>query len=88
MRRAFKIFIVMALWAPAVVMVGAYANGISSDDFSGFDMGAKASAISFTFGSPSLGVPAKPNRDTNSLGGRRYMPRRKSSMACCPAARP
>jgi hypothetical protein len=60
MRRAIKIAIVIALWAPAVVLGGGLAFGAGAQDFSGFDMGAKAGSVEFVFNSPSLGIPAHP----------------------------
>lgn len=65
MKRLTKILLVMALWAPVGVVAAGYAQGLDADDFSGYDMGGKASAISFIFDSPSLGVPAKPTGELN-----------------------
>jgi hypothetical protein len=65
MRRLVKVLLVLALWAPVGVIAAGYANGLNAEDFSGYDMGAKASAISFIFDSPSLGIPAKPSGELN-----------------------
>lgn len=64
-RRLLKILIVVALWAPIGVIAAGYAQSLNAEDFSGYDMGAKASAISFIFDSPSLGIPAKPSGELN-----------------------
>lgn len=65
MKTKVKIAIVLALWLPALIAVAGWAQGLDAADFSGFDMGAKAAAISFTFDSPSLGIPAKPTGEMN-----------------------
>ena len=65
MNRLAKILIVLALWAPIGVIGAGYAQSLNAEDFSGYDMGAKASAISFIFDSPSLGIPAKPTGELN-----------------------
>jgi hypothetical protein len=64
-RHALKILIVVALWAPIGVIAAGYAQSLNAEDFSGYDMAAKASSISFTFDSPSLGIPAKPTGELN-----------------------
>jgi hypothetical protein len=65
MRKLTKIVVVLALWAPIGVIAAGYAQSLSAEDFSGYDMGAKGTAISFTFDSPSLGIPAKPTGELN-----------------------
>jgi hypothetical protein len=65
MRRATKILLVLALWAPVGVIAAGYAQSLDASDFSGYDMGAKGTALSFTFDSPSLGIPAKPTGELN-----------------------
>ena len=65
MRKQTKIVLVLGLWAPVGVIAAGYANGLNAEDFSGYDMGAKASSISFIFDSPSLGIPAKPSGELN-----------------------
>jgi hypothetical protein len=65
MRKLLKIALVLAVWAPAIVLGAGYAQSLNAEDFSGFDMGAKATAISFTFDSPSLGIPAHPTGELN-----------------------
>jgi hypothetical protein len=65
MRKLLKIVVILALWAPIGVIAAGYAQSLNAEDFSGYDMGAKASAISFIFDSPSLGIPAKPTGELN-----------------------
>jgi hypothetical protein len=65
MRRLTKLLIVLALWAPIGVIAAGYAQSLNADDFSGFDMGAKASAVTWSFDSPSLGIPAHPTGELN-----------------------
>ena len=48
MRNAIKIGVVLLLWTPVLTLAGQRAFGLSSQDFSGFDMGAKATAAQFT----------------------------------------
>jgi hypothetical protein len=64
-RRLIKILIALALWAPIGVIAAGYAQSLNAEDFSGYDMKAKASAISFIFDSPSLGIPAHPTGELN-----------------------
>lgn len=63
MRRAIRAAVVAVVWVPLLV-VGGFALG-GPEDFSGFEMAAKGTAVLFTFDSPSLGVPAKPTGELN-----------------------
>ncbi len=65
MKKLTKILLVAVLWMPIGVIAADYAQSLDAEDFSGYDMGAKGTAISFTFDSPSLGVPAKPTGELN-----------------------
>ncbi len=64
MRKLFRIGFVLLLWAPIAVLVGRFASGAPAD-FSGYELGAKATGALFAFDSPSLGVPAKPTGELN-----------------------
>ncbi len=63
-RRAFRIGFVAFVWLPTIVIVGGLARG-GADDFSGFEIASKGTAVLFTFNSPSLGVPARPTGELN-----------------------
>jgi hypothetical protein len=63
-RRLIRIVIVTLLCSPVVIWARG-ASGVSVTDFSGWDMGAKATAVQWVFDSPSLGIPAKPTGELN-----------------------
>lgn len=64
MRRATRIAVFAVVWIPLVLVIGGFARG-GAADFSGFEIGSKATAALFTFDSPSLGIPAKPTGEMN-----------------------
>ncbi len=64
-RKLLRVGLVIALWAPIFVGAAGVARSLGAEDFSGFDMGAKSTAVQFVFNSPSLGVPAKPTGELN-----------------------
>ena len=64
MKTVLRIAIVVALWAPIGLLVGRFASGDIAD-FSGYDLGAKATGALWTIDSPSLGIPAKPTGEFN-----------------------
>jgi len=64
MRKLLRIAVVTVVWVPVVGVIGGLARG-GAADFSGFEIGSKATAALFTFDSPSLGIPAKPTGELN-----------------------
>jgi hypothetical protein len=64
-RPALRIGIVLLVWIPVIVVGTKFATGLTSADFAGFDMGAKATAVQLVFDSPSLGIPATPTGELN-----------------------
>jgi hypothetical protein len=65
LRRVVRVSVVLLLWVPVVVLGTKFAIGLTSADFAGYDMGAKATAVQLVFDSPSLGVPANPTGELN-----------------------
>ena len=64
MRKFLRVAVITIIWLPVVAVIGGLARG-GAADFSGFEIGSKATAALFTFDSPSLGIPAKPTGEMN-----------------------